>query len=124
MGLAGVRVRVAGDDFHLLAEENTAASAAELADTLAMLRDEGGALRIRPRTAPSAAPWAGESGAALVDDAHPGTTSRELTGTETPGTAWRDIPGSAIQELETEDLVEPTVLWHWAVGPDGERRIG
>lgn len=124
MGLAGVRVRIAGDEFHLLAEENTAASASELVELLAVVRDEGGTLRIRPRTAPPEAPWASDAAAELVADARPGAQRRTLTGDETPGTAWRDVPGSAIGDLESEDLDGPTVLWHWAVGADDERQIG
>lgn len=125
MGLAGVRARIAGDDFHLLAEQNTADSARELVELLTVVRDEGGTLRLRPRTAPPEAEWANTAADELVAEARPGPRQQTaLTGEETPGTAWRDVPGSAIQELEAEDVDEPTVLWHWAVGADDERQIG
>lgn len=125
MGLAGVCVRIAGDDFHLLAEDDSDTSAHELAELLAVVRDEGGTLRLRPRTAPAEAPWTSGEAADLVTQARPGASAEgPLTGEETPGTAWRDVEGSAIQEILVEDLDDPTVLWHWAVGADGERQIG
>ncbi|SHF63101.1 hypothetical protein SAMN05443575_0483 [Jatrophihabitans endophyticus] len=112
MGLAAVKVRVAGADFFLLPEDDSGAGAEQLAAELTGLRKRtGGALRLRPRTAPEHAPWTNGTAESLL----PVTSERALTGHEDPGTSWRDVLGADITSVETVDLDAPVALWHWAV---------
>ena len=60
----------------------------------------------------------------VVAQARPGPRQQTLTGEETPGTAWRDVPGSAISQIEAEDVDAPVALWHWAVDAAGSAQLG
>ncbi|GAB2475003.1 hypothetical protein [Jatrophihabitans fulvus] len=103
--LPAVRVHVGGADFYLLAEDGPADGLAARIE--ALRSSSGGALRLRPRTAPDDAPWAAHTDRGEAPDA--------LSGDEDPGTSWRDVPGADIAEVETVRLHGPTALWHWAI---------